>query len=504
MDSAGITKIVVLVVYLVLMIAVGTLFFKRTKNFSDYILGGRKLGSWTSALSAQASDMSGWLLLGLPGLAYASGVEAAWVGIGLALGTFINWKVVAARLRKYTETAKNSLTLSDFFENRFRDNTRILRVTSALVILIFFAVYTSAQFSAGAKLFETLMGVNYQVALLIGAAVIILYTFLGGFMAVSTTDFIQGTLMFFALIIVPFVAIAEIGGFGTAFSQMQSVDKSFLSLFRTTGSTGNTVAVISIISSLAWGLGYFGQPHILARFMAIRSSEQVKKARTIATVWVVVTLAAAVFIGMVGRVYFLGNELADPEKTFMFMSDQLFIPVIAGVLLAAILAASMSTADSQLLVTASSISEDFYRQFFRKKASDMELIWVGRIAVAVVAVIAILIALDPDSSVFGLVSYAWAGLGAAFGPVVVMSLFWRRMNKWGAIAGMASGAVTVIIWKAIAGSFENLPLNSIWNLYEIVPAMVIAFVAIVVTSVLTKEPDKEIVKEFDSIAISKY
>jgi len=480
------------------MIGIGFLFYRKTKNFSDYILGGRKLGSWTTALSAQASDMSGWLLLGLPGAAYTVGIEAAWIGLGLAVGTYINWKVVAKRLRKYTEISRDSLTLSDFFENRFRDNTRILRVVSAFIILIFFTVYTSAQFSAGGKLFETLIGIPYTTALVIGVIVIIAYTFLGGFMAVAMTDFIQGLLMFFALIIVPFVAIAELGGFGSTFAQMRAVDSNYLSFFMSTGSEGK-IAIIAIISNLAWGLGYFGQPHILARFMAIRTSSDIKKARIIAMVWVVITLVAAVTIGMVGRIYFT-NGIADPEKVFMLMANNMFTPIIGGILLAAILAASMSTADSQLLVTASAISEDFYKQFFRKGASDVELIWVGRTAVAMVAFVAMLIAFDPNSSVFGLVSYAWAGLGAAFGPVIITSLFWKRMNKWGAIAGMVSGAVSVIVWKAIAVS---APAGSFWTVYELLPAFIIAIIAIFIVTMTTAEPPQEVIDEFESVAISK-
>ncbi len=492
MDLNGIIKLVVLSLYLVLMIIVGIIFYKKTENFSDYILGGRKLGSWTAALSAQASDMSGWLLLGLPASAYLAGIDAGWIAIGLAIGTYLNWKFIAKRLRKYTEVSKNSLTLSDFFENRFRDNTNILRIVSGLVILVFFAVYTSAQFAAGAKLFKLVLGIDYTLALIIGVIVIIAYTFLGGFMAVSMTDAIQGMLMFFALIIVPFVAIAELGGFAKFGAELSSAGPGYMSM--TKNLDGTTISAISIISLMAWGLGYFGQPHILARFMAIKSTEEVKKARLIAMVWVIIALAAAVFVGIVGRAY-MGTTLDDPEKVFMLMVDKIFPAVIAGVLLAAILAASMSTADSQLLVTASTISEDFYLKFFKKDATDKELIWVGRISVLVVAVVATIIAINPDSSVFGLVSNAWAGFGAAFGPVIIISLFWRRMNKWGAMAGIISGASFVFIWKAIAAN-ATAP---IFSLYEIVPAFIVATVAIFVVSLLTKEPEQEILDEFDSV-----
>jgi len=493
--DGNIVKIIVLIIYLIGMVGIGYAYYKKTSDFADYVLGGRQLGSWTAALSAQASDMSGWLLIGLPGAAYVAGIEAAWIAIGLGIGTYINWKVVALRLRSYTEVSGDSLTLSDYFENRFRDNTNILRLVSSIVIIIFFAVYTSAQFSAGAKLFETLMGIDYTVALLLGGAIIISYTFLGGFMAVSFTDFIQGMLMFFALIAVPFVMVAELGGFGTAFEGLKQVDPNFMHLTKTVGGAG-TISFIAIASNLAWGLGYFGQPHILARFMAIGSTQQVKKARLIAMVWVTLSLAAAVFVGIFGRLYITGID--DPEKIFMMSVDTLFFPVLAGVLLAAILAASMSTADSQLLVTASSISEDIFKKYIKKDATDDQMLNVSRFSVIGIAVIALIIAFDPNSSVFGLVSYAWAGLGAAFGPLIITSLFWKRTNKWGAIAGMISGAVTVIAWKQI-GAISSA---AIFGLYEIIPGFIIASILIYVVSLATEEPNQEIMDEFDD-AVSK-
>jgi sodium/proline symporter len=492
--DANVIKIIVLAIYLIAMVGIGYVYYQKTSDFADYVLGGRKLGSWTAALSAQASDMSGWLLIGLPGAAYVSGIEAAWIAIGLGLGTYVNWKVVALRLRSYTEVAGDSLTLSDYFENRFRDNTNILRLVSSIVIIIFFAVYTSAQFSAGAKLFETLMGIDYTVALLLGGAIIIAYTFLGGFMAVSFTDFIQGMLMFFALLVVPFVMVAELGGFGAAFDGLRQVDPNFLHLTKSTG--GGAVSFIAIASNLAWGLGYFGQPHVLARFMAIGSTQQVKKARLIAMVWVAISLTAATFVGVFGRLYITGID--DPEKIFMMSVDTLFIPVIAGVLLAAILAASMSTADSQLLVTASSISEDIYKKYLKKDATDDQMLKVSRFSVIGIAVIALVIAFDPNSSVFALVSYAWAGLGAAFGPVIVASLFWRRTNKWGAIAGMISGAVTVIAWIQIA----KVSSATIFGLYELLPAFIISSISIYVVSLLTEKPSQEILDEYDD-AVAK-
>lgn len=493
--DGNIIKIVILALYLIGMIVIGVVYYKKTEDFSDYILGGRELGPWTAALSAQASDMSGWLLIGLPGAAYLAGIEAAWIAIGLALGTYINWRIVAVRLRSYTEVSGDSLTLSDFFENRFRDNTNILRTVSSLVIIIFFTVYTSAQFSAGAKLFETLMGLDYTVALLLGAAVIIVYTFLGGFMAVSFTDFIQGMLMFFALAVMPFIMIAELGGFGNAFENLRQVDPHFLNIMKSTAG-GGTISFIAVVSNIAWGLGYFGQPHILVRFMAIGSTQQIKISRKIAMIWVTISLAASVFIGILGRIYM--PNIVDPEKIFMLSVDTLLGPILAGLFLSAILAASMSTADSQLLVTASAVSEDIYKKYINKDATDDQLIKVGRLSVIVIALIAIAIAFNPDSSVFELVAYAWAGLGASFGPLILFALFWKRTNKWGAIAGLISGAVVVIGWIQIA----KISSLTIFRLYELIPGFIVSCLFIYFVSLATEEPSQEILDEYDE-AISK-
>lgn len=493
--DGNVIKIAILVLYLIAMIAIGFVYYKKTEDFSDYVLGGRGLGPWTAALSAQASDMSGWLLIGLPGAAYLAGIEAAWIAIGLGLGTYVNWRVVAVRLRSYTEVSGDSLTLSDFFENRFRDDTYILRTVSSLVILIFFTVYTSAQFSAGAKLFETLMGLDYTLALLLGGAVIILYTFLGGFMAVSFTDFVQGMLMFFALAVLPFIMVAELGGFGDTFKSLKQVDPHFLNIMKTTGG-GGAISFIAVASNIAWGLGYFGQPHILARFMAIKSTTEIKVSRKIAMVWVTISLTASVFIGVLGRIYM--PAIADPEKIFMLSVDALLVPILAGLFLAAILASSMSTADSQLLVTASTVSEDIYKQYINKNATDDQMIKVGRISVIVIALIAVGIAFNPDSSVFELVSYAWAGLGASFGPLILFALFWKRTNKWGAIAGLISGAVIVIGWVQIG----RISSATIFELYEIIPAFIISSLAIYFVSLATDEPSQEILDEYDE-AISK-
>lgn len=491
-------KLLALVLYLLAMIVVGLYYYKKTETLSDYILGGRQIGKWTGALSAQASDMSGWLLMGLPGAAYLSGVEASWIAIGLILGTYANWKLVAERLRKYTQIAGDSLTLSDFFENRFKDQSHLLRLVSAVFIVIFFTVYTSAQFAAGGKLFNLLLGIEYHTALVIGAIVIVLYTLLGGFLAVCKTDTIQGALMFFALLAVPVMVTAELGGMSEAVKAMTAVEANYLSMFHTTG--GAALGGIAIISSLAWGLGYFGQPHIITRFMAIKSSAEIKGAKVIAMVWVVITLVAAVFVGMLGRIYY-GADITDTETVFMMMVNNSFAPLMAGILLASILAAAMSTADSQLLVTASAVSNDFYQAFINKKATEKQQIWVGRLTVVVVSIVAVVIAFDPNSSVFGLVSNAWAGFGAVFGPLVIMSLFWKRMNRAGAIAGMVVGGATVMIWNNLRSALD-LSAGSILNMYELVPGLILSTLAIVIVSLMTKEPSQEICDEFDAVRTS--
>lgn len=473
--------LITFVVYLAGMLVIGIYFYKRTNSLSDYILGGRSLGSGVAAISAGASDMSGWLLLGLPGSAYVSGFSAAWIAIGLAIGAYINWQFVARRLRSYSEASRNSLTISDFLENRFRDSTKLLRVISALVILIFFTFYTSSGMVAGGKLFESSFGIEYETAVWIGAIVIILYTFLGGFLAVSWTDLIQGLLMFLALIVVPIAAIMEVGGWGEAVETVKSINPDGLDIFAGTTTTG-------IISLLAWGLGYFGQPHIITRFMALKSVKLVPKARLIGTVWMIAGLYGAVFTGFAGIVYFANNPLADPETVFIDFTQILFNPWVAGFLLAAVLAAIMSTIDSQLLVSSSAVTEDFYKAIFRKKASQKELVWTGRISVLVIALIAVFLAMDPESSVLELVSYAWGGFGAAFGPVILLSLFWKRMNRHGALAGIITGAVVVVVWERLSGG--------IFELYEILPGFVFSLLAIVFVSLITKPPKEEIVEEF--------
>lgn len=480
--------------YLLIMMGIGVYYYKQTSNINDYVLGDRSLNSWVTALSAQASDMSGWLLMGLPGYAFVSGMESIWIAIGLATGTYVNWKIVATRLRKYTEISGDSITISSFLENRFRDDSKTLRLISAVVILVFFTIYTSAGLVAGGKLFSTVFNMNYITALTIGTLVIISYTFLGGFLAVCWTDFFQGILMLLALIIVPFSAVKNMGGVSSTIESLKLLEVNFLNPILSSSST--TISAISMISLLAWGLGYFGQPHILSRFMAISSHKEIKKARSIAMVWVAISLFAAVIIGLVGRVLLDGTlSMADSETVFMVLVNSMFTPIVAGVLLAAILAAVMSTADSQLLVTSSALAEDFYSVLINKNASQKQLLNVSRISVVAVAFVAYVLALNPNSSVLDLVSYAWAGFGASFGPVIILSLFWRDMTKNGALAGLIAGGVTVVIWKQLSGG--------IFDLYEIVPAMIVAFISIYVVSKISDRPSKEILEEFDLVNSTK-
>jgi sodium/proline symporter len=470
------------------MVAIGFKFYSKTASLSDYFLGGRNLGSWLTALSAQASDMSGWLLIGLPGTAYviyAGTSEAIWTAVGLVIGTYLNWLFVAKRLRKYTEVSGNSITIPDYFENRFKDAKHILRVLSAVFIMIFFLVYTSSQFSAAAKLFSTVFGLNYTTGLILGAVIIVSYTALGGFAAVCWTDAIQGAIMFFALMAVPFMAIYEMGGAGEVTARLAALTPEALGFFPM---KDGAVDSLLLASALGWGLGYFGQPHILTRFMAIQSPDMIRKSRIIAMIWVIITLAAAVAIGVIGKAYL--PDLADGETIYMNMIDAMFPDVIAGILLTAILAAIMSTASSQLLVTSSSVAKDLYALLFKKSTEGTAIVWVSRITVLVVSVIAILIALDANSSVFGLVACAWGGFGAAFGPLLVFSLFWKRMTLQGAVAGMVTGGVVDLLWYSMKAQ------GGIFSVYEIIPGFIASAVAIIIFSLCTKVP-KVIADEFE-------
>tara|TARA_R100000306_G_scaffold62604_1_gene75699 strand:- start:50022 stop:51506 length:1485 start_codon:yes stop_codon:yes gene_type:complete len=473
-------------VYLLGMLGIGLWSFLRTKNLSDYILGGRSLGPFPSAISAGASDMSGWLLLGLPGYAYSAGHEAFWIAIGLLVGTWLNWLIVARRLRVYTMAANDSLTIPAFLENRFEDYSHVLRIIAAFFILLFFLFYTSSGLVAGGKLFETVFGLDYTWAVIAGALAIVSYTLFGGYLAVSWTDLVQGLLMAAALVVVPIVAINAEGGWGATQAAMNEMNPELLNAM--TSSTGEAMGIIGIVSLLGWGLGYFGQPHILARFAGIRSGKDIPTARRIAVSWTALSLFGSLVCGFAAVVFF-DSPLDDPEKAFMLLINALFHPVVAGILLAAILAAVMSTADSQLLVSSSALAEDFYRTLMKKDASPEQLVMVGRGAVVGLAVLATILAMDPESGVLSLVSYAWAGFGAAFGPTLILALYWKRMNRAGAIAGVLVGGITVVIWKQLTGG--------IFELYEIVPGFILATIAIVAVSLMTREPSATIQRQFD-------
>jgi len=478
--------LITFVVYIAAMILIGFIAYRATKNFSDYILGGRSLDSFVTALSAGASDMSGWLLMGLPGAIFVAGLSESWIAIGLIIGAWLNWLFVAGRLRVHTEHNHNALTLPDYFSHRFEDESRMLRIFSALVILVFFTIYCASGVVAGARLFESTFGMPYEYALWVGAAATILYVFIGGFLAVSWTDTVQATLMIFALLITPLFVILALGDMGTVMATIEAQNPANFDMFR-------GLSFVAIISLLAWGLGYFGQPHILVRFMAADSIKTIPNARRIGMTWMILTLAGAVAVGFLGIAYFAdhpdqaGAVSQNGERVFMELVKILFNPWVAGIILSGVLAAVMSTLSAQLLVSSSALTQDFYKAMLRKHASQTELVWVGRGMVLLIALIAIGIASNPESKVLGLVSYAWAGFGAAFGPVVLISLLWKRMTRNGALAGMLVGAVTVVVWKEFIGL----------GLYEIIPGFILASIAIVVVSKLGAEPAPSIVKRFE-------
>ena len=476
------------IIYLILMLGIGIVAYRRTQDLSDYVLGGRNLGPIPSALSAGASDMSGWLLMGLPGYAMAAGFGSFWLAGGLLVGTWLNWLLVAQRLRVYSQRADDALTLPAFFEKRFEDNTHSLRVISAIFVLVFFLFYTSSGLVAGGKLFETVFGFDYTIAVLVGAVAVISYTLFGGFLAVSWTDVVQGLLMVGALILVPLFAMGEIGGMSGTLAAIEAKNPELLNAF--TDADGGAITLIGTLSLLGWGMGYFGQPHILARFKGIKSKDHVPAARRIAVIWSGISMAGACLIGL-AAIGYLPEGLGDNETVFMVMVDALFHPAIAGVLLAAILAAVMSTADSQLLVSSSALAEDFYKALFNKDATQEQLVKVGRGAVIVIAVIATSLAMDKDSKVLELVSYAWAGFGAAFGPALIMSLYWKKMTKAGALAGIIVGGVTVVVWKQLTGGW--------FDLYEIIPGIIFAFIAIIAVSKVTPAPSMSIQKRFEEV-----
>ncbi|KKB37158.1 sodium/proline symporter PutP [Bacillus thermotolerans] len=470
-------------VYMALMLFIGYYAYKKTSDLSDYMLGGRGLGAAVTALSAGASDMSGWLLMGLPGAMFATGFSASWIAFGLILGAWANWIYVAPKLRTYTYVANDSITIPAYLENRFHDTKRILRLISALVILIFFTFYVSSGMVSGGVLFQSTFGLDYHTGLWIITAVVVAYTLFGGFLAVSWTDFVQGIIMFTALILVPIVALIEVGGLGVSIDTARSIDPALLDIFQGT-------SLLGIISLFAWGLGYFGQPHIIVRFMAISSVKEIKKARRIGMGWMIFSSIGAMFTGFVGIAYFSqsGLTLDDPETVFIQLGEVLFHPIITGFLISAILAAIMSTISSQLLVTSSSLTEDLYKTFLRREASDKELVFFGRLSVLLVSVIALLLSWEKNDTILDLVGYAWAGFGSAFGPMILLSLYWRRMTKWGALAGMVVGAITVIAWSS-AGLSDVL--------YEMIPGFGASLIAIVVVSLLTK-PAKQTIEQFEA------
>lgn len=502
-----------IVIYLSGMLFIGFKSSKKNKTTDDFYLGGRKLGPYVTAMSAEASDMSGWLLMGLPAVALMTGLaEAAWTAIGLAVGTYINWLIVAKPLRHYTEKI-NAVTLPEFFSKRFGDKKNILSIISAIFIIIFFVPYTASGFAACGKLFSSLFGMDYVTAMIISAAVIVLYCTLGGFLAASTTDFIQSIVMSIALFVVLSLSEGLIGGFDAVFANVQELD-GYLDLFKgfnvATGTTGSYGA-LPVASTLAWGLGYFGMPHILLRFMAIDDPNKLKTSRRVASVWVVISMAIAVLIGVVG--YSLMKEgivgpydSASAAETIIvdisaFISKRGYIPAfVAGIFLSGILASTMSTADSQLIAASSSVTYDILVNAFKVKLSEKKIMLIARLSVVLISVIAVFLALDPNSSVFEIVSFAWAGFGAAFGPVVLFALFWKRTNKYGALAGMLSGGVMIFVWKFI---IRTRFAGTILDIYELLPAFIVACVVIVAVSLLTKKPDDEIVEAYEQVKATK-
>lgn len=495
----GFATVLSLSIYFLAMLGIGLFAYRKsTSDVQAYMLGGRNLSPKVTALSAGASDMSGWMLMGVPGAMYISGISSAWIAIGLVIGAYLNYVLVAPRLRVYTEKAKNAITIPDYFENRFEDKSRILRIVSSIVIIVFFTLYTSSGIVAGGKLFESSFELNYELGLYVTAGVVVLYTLFGGFLAVSLTDFVQGCIMFLSLILVPIVVLIELGGPTNAVSTINNINPYFLDWFVDAASSGQ-VTLIGIISLMAWGLGYFGQPHIIVRFMAIRNVHEMKTARKIGMSWMIVSLAGAMATGLLGMALMVktGKSLQDPETIFIYLSQVLFHPFITGFLLAAILAAIMSTISSQLLVTSSSLTSDFYQVFVRRNASQRELVTVGRLSVVIVACFAIGLAYDRESTILTLVSNAWAGFGAAFGPVILFSLYWRKMTRLAAIVGMVSGATTVLIWIYAPITIAGYAPGSL--IYEIVPGFIVCSVAIVVTTLLTKGPNEEVKNTFDEV-----
>ena len=501
---------IAIVAYLIVMIYVGIRFSKTNTSASDFYLGGRKLGPFVTAMSAEASDMSSWLLMGLPGVAYLSGLaDAGWTAIGLVVGTYINWLIVSRRIRVYTHNL-HALTLPDFFSKRYGDDKNILTCVSAIIIVIFFIPYTASGFAACGKLFNTLFGVNYMVAMILSAAIIVLYCTLGGFLAVSTTDFIQSITMSIALVVVIVYGITSAGGVNAVIENAQALP-GYLSMFQThVASTGESApyGALSIASMMAWGLGYFGMPHILLRFMAIEDENKLKLSRRIASVWVIISMGIALFIGVVGYSMSKASvipmlEGSNSETIIVQIASVLsrynvLTALIAGIILAGILAATMSTADSQLLAAASSISQNLLQDFGKKKIDTKTSVKIARITVIVISLISVVLASDPNSSVFEIVSFAWAGFGAAFGPIVLCALFWKRSNKQGALCGMIAGGAMIFIWK-----YGIAKLGGAFAIYELLPAFLIALIVNVIVSLVTAPPAEDIIKTFDEVNLKK-
>lgn len=515
MGTSQILILVTIIVYMLLMIGIGFYYSKKNKSSDDFYLGGRKLGPLVTAMSAEASDMSGWLLMGLPGVALMTGIpEAFWTALGLAIGTYLNWLIVAKRIRVYTQEV-GAFTLPDFFSKRFGDKKHILTVIAALFIIVFFIPYTASGFAACGKLFSALFGIDYIKAMIISAAVIIIYCTLGGFLAASTTDLVQSVIMTIALVVVLGIGEAVTGGFSQVFANVQNVSGgTFMDLFKgfnvATGEVGSYGA-LPVASTLAWGLGYFGMPHILLRFMAIEDKEKLKLSRRVASIWVVISMSVAVLIGVIGYSLMKGGIVgpyadSSASETILvdiagYLSKFGYIPAVtAGVILAGILASTMSTADSQLLAAASGISQNLVQEAFGVKLSAKASMWLARLSVIAISIVAIFLARDPNSSVFRIVSFAWAGFGATFGPVVLFALFWKRANKWGALAGMIAGGATVFIWKFLV---RTAFAGTVLDIYELLPAFLVACLFIVIVSLLTKAPEQSIVDTFLSLRRKK-
>lgn len=507
-----------MIAYMIAVIGIGLAFARRAnKNSEEYFLGGRSLGPWVTAMSAEASDMSGWLLMGLPGVAYWCGIaDAAWTAIGLAVGTYINWLITSKRLRRYSEKAGNAITLPEFFSNRFHEKNKVVMTVAALFILIFFTVYAASCLVTCGKLFSTLFGLDYIPMMIVGAVFVLIYTIIGGFLAESASDFMQAVVMICALVIIVVTGTAAAGGLGAVIENANSIP-GFLEFFGVATPTtvdgiqqvvngtpqfgdAASYSPLSIVSCLAWGLGYFGMPQVLLRFMAIRTEHELTRSRRIATVWVVISLIIAVFIGVVGRVLYPDALLTESsaENVFILLSTNLLPPLLAGLVMAGILAATISSSDSYLLIAASAFSKNIYQGLLHKKASDKQVLNISRITLLVITAIAIVIALDENSVIFTIVSFAWAGFGATFGPLMLLSLFWKRVNRAGAIAGMISGGSMVFIWNLLVR-----PLGGLWDVYELLPAFLVSCLVIVVVSLLTAPPSEEIQREFEEVRSGK-